>query len=160
VAGSFSATVDTWVDETEARMLAVFREAAQRVIELMQKVGPSVANPDGGEGGNMPVDTGFLRASLLATLNSPSDAIRFKPDNVDAFSYSDGAVSLVILGAQIGDTIYAVYTANYARFVEYGANGRAGYAFVRLAAQNWQQVVDEVARDAQARAAGGAPPVA
>jgi hypothetical protein len=147
--GSFTATIETWVEAVEQRMIAVFRESAQRVIEQMQKVGPSVANPDGGEGGNMPVDTGFLRASLLATLNNPAERVIFRPETVGAFAYSEGQVSLVILAAQIGDTIYAVYTASYARFVEYGTNGREGYAFVRLAAQNWQQIVDEVVKEAR-----------
>jgi hypothetical protein len=146
MASSFSATVDAWVAETEERLIAVFREAAQRVIEKMQV--------PVGAGGNMPVDTGFLRASLLATLNSPAEAIRFKPENVEAFAYADQQVALVIAAARIGDTIYAVYTANYARFQEYGTEGRAGRGFVRLAAQQWQQVVSEVAAEAQARAAG------
>lgn len=180
---NFSATIDNWVDVVvPERALWVFRTAAQRVIEQMQTVGPSVASTkasiaDGigkgrgkrkrqgpvtaaGEGGHMPVDTGFLRASLIATLNAPNEGIRFKPENVDAFSYADGQVSMTILGARIEDVIYAVYTANYARHVEYGANGRAGYGFVRLAAQNWQMVVDEVVQEAKARAPGAAAPPA
>lgn len=160
---SFSAQIDEWVAATEVRMLAVFRESAQRVIAEMQKVGPSVANPDGGVGGNMPVDTGFLRASLLATLNSPATEMTFKDSDVEVYTWQEGQVQLVILGAKIGDVIYAVYTASYARRMEYGFSGtdslgreynQEGYGFVRLASQKWQDIVSAVAAEAKARTSG------
>lgn len=146
MAGQFEAQVGAWVAQTEERMLAVFKEAAQRVIEAMQV---PVAS-----GGNMPVDTGFLRASLLATLNAPSTQVVFRPSDLYTYAFDEGQVSLVIAAARIGDSIFAVYTANYARFQEYGSNGRAGRGFVRLAAQQWQQIVSAVVADAQSRAAG------
>lgn len=157
---SFDAQVDDWVRKTEARMLAVFRESAQRIILEMQKVGPSVKNPGGGAGGAMPVDTGFLRASLMTTLNNPDTTVKFKDDAIGAYVWQEGSVQLVILAARIGDSIYAVYTASYARRMEYGFSGtdslgrtynQSGYGFVRLAAQKWKQVVEEVVRDAKAR---------
>lgn len=157
---SFAAQVNDWVRKTEARMLAVFRESAQRVILEMQKVGPSAKNPGGGAGGAMPVDTGFLRASLMTTLNSPDTTVKFKDDAIGAYVWQEGAIQIVILSAKIGDAIYAVYTASYARRMEYGFSGtdslgrtynQQGYGFVRLAAQKWQTIVQEVVREAQSR---------
>lgn len=155
---SFSAQVGEWATKTKARMIYVFRASAQEVISKMQTVGPSVKNPGGGDGGNMPVDTGFLRASLISTLNDPSTEVKFKEDSVKTYVWDEGQVQLIIAAAQIGDTIYAVYTANYARRMEYGFQGQdslgreynqEGYGFVRLAAQGWQGIVEEVVRRAQ-----------
>ena len=157
---SFSAQVDEWCRQTEARMLAVFRESAQRVISEMQKVGPSAKSPGGGAGGAMPVDTGFLRASLMTTLNQPTSQVKFKDDAIGAYVWEEGQVQLVILAAKIGDSIYAVYTAAYARRMEYGFSGtdslgrtynQRGYGFVRLAAQKWQSIVQAVVAEAKGR---------
>ncbi|WP_290497628.1 hypothetical protein [Hyphomonas sp. UBA4494] len=140
---NFSATVDQWVRETKERMEAVFKESAQRVISDMQE--------PVGAGGNMPVDTGFLRASLRASVNEPSMSFTFRPDEGGAYRYEATQVALTIAGADLGDTIYAVYSANYAHHVEYGAQGRAPRAFVRLAAQKWPQIVNQVALEARSR---------
>lgn len=144
--GSFSASVGAWVAQTKARTLAVRNEAAQRIVEEMNTAGPSVANPGGGQGGHVPVDTGFLRASLLAINGTALPSVRMNPSPDARYSYDEGQVGLVIADAAITDTLTFVYTANYARFME------ERYAFVRLAAQNWQNTVATVAREAQARA--------
>jgi len=49
----------------------------------------------------------------------------------------------VIAGADVGDTIYAGFTASYAGYREHGANGQAPDMFVRAAAQQWQDIVDK-----------------
>lgn len=144
--GSFSAEVGTWVRQTRDRMDAVYRESAQRVVEVMQT--PRAM------GGNLRVDTGFLRASLVATTSSALPALRDKPDGEAKFSYNAGQISLVIAGADIKDPITVVYTASYARPREYGARGYPGDRFVALAAQQWQRIVTEVAAEAQTRAGG------
>lgn len=141
---TFSAQVDGWVRATKERSEAVFKESAQRVVEVIQKPGPSVANPSGGAGGNMPIDTGFLRASLQGSLNGGLPALRDNPGG--SHNYDGGQINLVIAGAKLGDTITMAYGANYARFME------ERYAFVRLGAQQWQQVVNEVANEAKGRA--------
>lgn len=137
---SFAAQVDAWVAKTKERTEAVFKESAQRVLAEAQK--------PVGAGGNMPVDTGFLRASLQATINAPVAAVTFRTEGQQ---YDAASVALVIAGAQLGDTIYGVYTANYARYVEYGSRGRAGRGFVRLAAQQWPQIVSQVVAEAKSR---------
>lgn len=142
---NFAAQVDAWVKKTERRMEAVFKESTQRVVSEMQT--PS------GEGGNMPIDTGFLRNSVQATTDKPipinPNANPVKPvghvrgDVI--YPYRSGDISLTILGSKIGQIIYVTYTAAYARHQE----NRRG--FVRLAAQRWQAIVSEVTREARSR---------
>jgi hypothetical protein len=138
---TFTAQVSDWVMQTKSRMNAVFKESTQRTVELMQT---PVA-----KGGNMPVDTGFLRNSLMGGLNAPKDG---RGDNPGVpVSYNDADIVLTIANAELGDTIFMTYSANYARHVEYGARGRAGRGFVRLATQRWQSTVSQVALEAQQR---------
>lgn len=149
---SFSAAVDDWVKKSQLRMEIVFKESTQRIIAEMQKVGPSKKNPGGGAGGHMPVDLGYLRASLTASLNANEAGITVPPDDAQTFSYKDNNVAMTILSAKLGDTIYAVYTAIYANRMEYGFGSFPGYGFVRLAAQKWDTVVEQVVAEAKLRA--------
>lgn len=141
----FDAQVDAWVKKSTVRMEAVFKTAAQALIVDMQS--PVT------RGGNMPVDTGFLRASLKTTLNAPALDFKANP-GTGLFDWGASEAALTINGAKLGDTVYAVYTANYARHVEYGTSSRSGRRFVGQAVDKWQKRVDEAARDARAR--GGA----
>jgi len=144
--GRFAAEVSAWAAKTKERMDAVHRESAQRIVGVMQT--PRAA------GGNLRVDTGFLRASLVATTTGVLPPTTGKPDEAGAFSYNAGTINLVIAGADIKDPITVVYTANYARAREYGARGQPGDRWVSLAAQQWQRVVSEVVTEAKARAGG------
>ena len=141
---SFSAQVSEWVRQTKERQDAVLREAAQRVTELAQT---PIA-----KGGNLPVDTGFLRASLHASLNGAMPPLREKAAGGGPVAYDSAAVSLVISNAKVGDVITFAYGANYARYVHFGARGRAGRPWILLAAQQWPRLVNEVAAEAQRRA--------
>lgn len=132
--GSFSAKISSWVKETRERRDAVYRGSAQRIVTIMQT--PRA------EGGNLRVDTGFLRASLVATVGGNLPPQTIKPDGVAAFTYDAAAINLVIAGAEINEPITAVYTANYARPREYGARGQAGDRWVALASQRWPAVVE------------------
>lgn len=158
---SFSAQVDAWVKQVKTRELAVFKESAQRVISEMQT--PVKA------GGRMPVDTGFLRASLQATIGTPSSADPGTPrkrqngEEGVIFPLDAGQVALVIADAKLGDTIYATYGAAYARRLEYGFVGedslgrsynQAGKGFVRSAAQKWPQIVGQVSAELKTRITG------
>ena len=146
---SFSAQVDQWAQATEQRMTAVFRESSQRVIADMQT--------PVGAGGNMPIRTGFLRASLVVGINTaPVAATRENPGK-PAAAFQDSSVSAVIAGAEIGDHITASYGANYAAAVEYGTQGRAPRAFVRSAAQRWPSIVASVANELKNRVASTRP---
>lgn len=141
---SFSARIAADVAKIKALRKPIRDEAAQRVIEIMQT--------PVSEGGNMPFKSGFLRASLTATIGAPSFVVRTHPGGDGSFAYNAGAVSLVILDAELEQPISAVYTAIYSRVAEYGGQNRPARRFVGLAAQQWQRVVSEVAAGARQRA--------
>ncbi len=138
---TFSAVVSDWVKATKERQVAVFRESAQRVVEIAQT--PVFL------GGRMRVDTGFLRASLSASLNGALPGLMDRPEGGRAHIYDASAVNLVIADANIGDVITLAYAARYAIFREF-----KGDRFVGMAAQQWPRVVAEVAAEAQRRAGG------
>lgn len=140
--GAFSAKVSAWVKETKARRDAVYRGSAQEIVAGMQT--------PRNEGGNLRVETGYLRSSLVATTSDTLPAVTFKPDGIDAFPYDAGPISLVINGAEISEPITVVYTANYARPREYGARGQPADRWVALAAQRWPQVVEQQCAKARA----------
>ena len=94
-------------------------------------------------GGRLRVDTGFLRASLMAsTAAMPSISPTARPVEGGKYVYNEGQVEAVIAGAEVGDTLYSGYTASYAAAREFGARGQPPDAFVRMAAQNWGMIVD------------------
>ncbi|MNR11049.1 hypothetical protein D3C85_1273300 [compost metagenome] len=137
MATSFSSTVGEWVKGVEGAVEAVVHGSTQEVAAIMQVPGPSVANPSGGEGGAMPVQDGFLRASLVATHSGDFPAATTKPDGDGRYSYSPGPVNLSIVGSPVPGRVTLTYTANYSRFME------VRYGFVRLAAQRWPSIVSE-----------------
>lgn len=144
--GAFAAQVSAFVAKTKERRDLVHKESAKRIVSIMQT--------PRGAGGNLRIDTGFLRASLLATTGTALPSTREKPEGIEVFPYDAGPVNLTINGADIKDPITVVYTANYARYREYGSRGQAGDRWVALAAQRWGQVVTEVCIEAQSRAGG------
>lgn len=110
-------------------MEAIFKQSAQEVVIESQKVRA--------RGGNMRVDTGFLRSSGVSSLHSPEQATVENPytEPNSAPPWSENNVNLTLLPARLGAVFWFVYTANYARIREY----RDG--FVRLAARQWQTIV-------------------
>ena len=136
---NFAASVDDWTRATEQRMLAVFRESTQRVASI-------AAN-------GVPVDTGFARASVRASLDEmPSIDGGAKGERGKGYSADFGNITLTIAGAQLGQTIYVGWTASYILALEYGHSKQAPAGFVRLAAAQWQQIVNGVVQEAQGRA--------
>ncbi len=121
MAKSFAASVDTWVRATKERMDAVVRGSTQDVIAEAQR--------PVSKGGNLPIRTGFLRASLQSSL-------------VGSTSLT-GPESYTLVAGQMeaGDLAVFGWTANYARHVEYGARGVPGRHFVGNAVLQWQQIV-------------------
>lgn len=135
---TFAADVDAWVRKSEALMLLVFQESVQRLLEKVQ-------TPEA-KGGSMPVVTGFLRSSMVVTLNTPHVGFRERSNAWD-YSYDPNQYAMVVSKAKLGDTIYAAFAARYAIFLEYGTRSISPRFFVRNAAQQWPQIVNGVARE-------------
>jgi|TARA_A100001391_G_scaffold205427_1_gene206156 hypothetical protein len=138
MASTFSAQVSAFVAKSEKRMEMVTKEAAQRVgLEVKDRT---------------PVDTGFLRASFMAsTAAMPVIDRNARPSPGGAYADPASEIALVIAGASLGQTIYMGFVASYAYYVEVGANGRSPVGMVGLAAQQWPQIVNDVVAEAKAR---------
>ena len=139
---SFSATVGAWAEKVPNALEAVFKEAAQELVSQMDQLLADMVYdaPPAASGYKR---TGFLRASLMASTTAMPQLTR---DNPGVSVPADlGDVVLVINGADLGDTIFLGYTANYAAFVAFGANGAPPRPWVNLVAQRWVQIVDETA---------------
>lgn len=131
MAKKFSAQVDDYVKQYKGRMRAVALDATLTTINDAQT---TVAN-----GGNMRVDTGFLRASGSASLNGmPTGPSRGESDGV--YAYNDRNVIAAIGSFKVGASIFWGWTAAYARARE------AKDGFLILAVQKWQQTVDASVR--------------
>lgn len=118
-------------------MNAVFNQSVQSLIEDVQ-------TPQA-KGGNMPVDTGFLRNSGHAALNSIPSGESKQPKGYQNTDYDIEAELVVVNNAKLGDRVVFGWTALYAPFME------AKYAFMRLAAQNWDKTVKRNAQKLEQR---------
>ncbi|ACI55694.1 conserved hypothetical protein [Rhizobium leguminosarum bv. trifolii WSM2304] len=135
---SFAAEVSEWCRQFEGAAEAVFQTAAQTVAN---EVRTAVA-----EGGRMPVKTGNLRRSLMASTSAMPTIKEGKE------TFSDSGLELVIAGAELGSTVYLGFQAAYAARMNYGFVGtdslgrtynQAGYGFVDAVAQRWPQIVTQ-----------------
>lgn len=132
---SFAAAVAGWAEKVPEAVEAVRNQSAADVVKDMQTLRS--------EGGRMRYDTGFLWASLMASTSAmPRINPSARPTEGGSYSFDFGQVEAVIAGASLDDTLYFGYTASYAAHREYGANGQPADGFVRLAAMNWQQIVN------------------
>ncbi|TPL06683.1 HK97 gp10 family phage protein [Mesorhizobium sp. B2-4-11] len=135
MAQSFAATVGAWAAKVPNALEAVFKESAQELVSQLNEL--------------VPVDTGFLRASLMASTSAMPQLTRA---NAGVPVPSDlGDIVLVIAGADLGDTLYLGYTANYAAYVHYGAQGRAPRPWVTMVAQRWEMIAAEKAAEVKSR---------
>lgn len=141
---SFTAQVKDWTKRTEKAQEHIFKSATQRLVDAM------LLSRE--RGGNMPVVTGNLYRSLLAS-TSAMPSVRA---GVQEFPDNSGQVAMTINSANLGDTIYLGFQAAYARRVNYGFVGtdslgrtynQSGSNFVGLAAQRWQEFVDDAIRE-------------
>lgn len=130
---SFSAAVDSWVKQTNERMTAIFKSSTQEVsARVTGYLSGQLVN----------VQTGFLRASQRASTESmPPIDPSAEPKPGAHYAVDFGQISLVIAGAELGDTIFLGLTAKYGPYLEYGTSKIAPRGFVRLAAAQWQEIV-------------------
>lgn len=122
---TFAASVNAYVRKASHRMEAVFKQSVQEVAIQ--------ANVPVAQGGNMRVDTGFLRNSQVAALNEEPSGPSKNGD--DPQGNPDADVAMVISQASVGDVIWVGWSANYARHREYQDG------FLDSALQDWQKIV-------------------
>ena len=130
---NFAATVSEWAQKVDGALELIFKEACQELVTQLNAI--------------VPVATGFLRASLVASTTA-MPMIRQTDGDIPG---DLGEIVLVIAGAEIGDVLYLGYCASYAAYVHYGANGRPGRPWVDMVAQRWQQIVAAKAAEVKAR---------
>lgn len=130
---TFTAEIKNWSDKALRNIDLVTKQATQDTLEQMSERQPSIKETGTFEIGKVPVDTGALINSQIASINGAVVA--------------SGPVeySAVILGMELGDTVEAVFTAEYARAIEYGTSKFPGRFFVRSAVQGWQGNVNAAA---------------
>jgi hypothetical protein len=139
VASKFGNQVRAFAEKAKQRQEAIFRESAQAVMDQ--------ANTPEGKGGKLPVDTGFLRNSVVASKDGPATS-------------ESGEPALVFAALQLGESVWAGWTAAYALRMEHGFSGKdslgrqyeqKGKGFMRAATQNWDFIVNEVTAKVKAR---------
>lgn len=130
MAQTFTAQMNAFRDKTKAQMRAVLSASVQDVV--------SAAQLPVAQGGRMPVDTGFLRNSLVSELNGAQVA-------QGAGSYTLAAASM-----EPGDVARFGWTAEYALRIENGFVGQdalgrnfnqQGRHFVEGASAQWPAIV-------------------
>lgn len=135
-----TATVNAWVLKSKKRMVRIVQGSTVELIEI--------ANTPTAKGGNMRVDTGFLRASGQVSFNGmPTGPSRGRErsgeeaPNAVIYPYGNEPNELALAKVKLGDRIFFGWTANYARYREYKDG------FMRLAVQKWNAIVQrEVAK--------------
>ena len=124
---SFAAQIADWADRTDDKMRRVTQQSIQDVMTIAQT---TVA-----QGGNMPVDLGFLRNSLVSSL-----------DGVEVAEGED-SYTLAIAGMQLGQPMRFAWTAEYAIPRHYAVGvGQGGGLWRDLAAAQWQDIVTKNAK--------------
>lgn len=123
----FTADVRAFADKTADQMLRVAKQSIQDVVKQAQT---PVA-----KGGDMPVDTSFLRNSLVTS-------VRGSEAGAGGDSYVLGLSSL-----QLGDPFQVAWTADYAIARHYAVGvGQGGGLWRDRAAQRWSSYVERNAR--------------
>ena len=137
MASRLSADVRRFAEKAKQRNLAIFRQSVQ---ELAERSNVPIA-----QGGKMPVDTDFLRASQGASrVGLPYGPTKGQKDMVYQTPFS-GPIALVTAQAVLGDTIWVGWTAEYAIYME------ARYGFMRSEAQNWTYTVERITAEVRTR---------
>jgi len=123
----FASAVTDWAKKTEHQQAEVLHESLRQLDKEVEA--------------NVPVLTGNLKNSRAISTLAPV-AIDWK---VKKFREPDDAINNAIAGVEVGATAWLGFRAPYAHIIE------EKYAYLRLAAQRWQQVVNEAARIVKAR---------
>lgn len=131
----FAATISEWGQSELDRMLAIFQTSAEMIFNDMTE-----------PGGRVPRVSGNLARSAIASTEMMPTIRPEAQDYPDRSAESIG----VILGADLGETVYIGFQAAYAARVNYGFVGtdslgrlynQIGRGFVEAAQQDWPQTV-------------------
>lgn len=131
--------IEAWVSKVKTAWELIRKESIIEMVRQMQAI--------------VPVDTGFLRASLVASTNRLPLAVLENPHPSGALVYplDTADVELVIHNAASDDTIFLGYTAQYAAYVHYGAQGRPARPWVDMIAQRWPVIVAQKTAEVRMR---------
>lgn len=137
MSGNVGRTASLFEMKARQRNIAIFRGTVE---ELARRANTPIA-----QGGKLPVDTGFLRASQAGSrIGMPYGPGQGNKDTKYTAPFS-GPIELVTAQANLGDTVWVGWTAMYARFME------ARYGFMRSEAQNWTYIVQRVTAEVNTR---------
>lgn len=133
---SFSETIGKWASQTPERVGAVHKRALEKLAMEMTRTKA--------EGGNVPVDTGNLYRSLVASTSG-------MPPTSDKPAVGSN-INSVIAVLSTNQPVWFGYTAKYARRMNFGFVGadtlgrvynQQGNHFVERAVAMWPQIVAE-----------------
>lgn len=141
---SFAQQVAEMVENQKKVLEGVVKDAIQDTVHDAQLQGPSVANPSGGKGGSMPVDSGYLRASGGASLSGYPSGGAAKVAGV-TYNYNENDINVVISQLKLGDSFFFGWTAEYALVQNYR------YGFRDKAVQNFSDHAMKRAAEAKQR---------
>lgn len=145
----FIADVRKFADKTADQMLRVAKQSIQDTVRYAQKTAA--------QGGNMPVDTGFLRNSLVVSV-SGTERAKGKPEAGKDSETGNESVILGLSSMELGDPFQVAWVAEYALRQHYGFVGndklgrtynQGGYLWRDKAAQLWPITVARNARKVQ-----------
>lgn len=138
--GAFSDQIGAWAAKTQKRTEAVYQRSVELMGEEMARTKP--------EGGRVPIDTGNLSRSLLAsTEGMPKTSDKVPPGS---------NVGLVAATLRLDQPVWLGYTAVYSRVANYGFVGadklgrvynQAGNYFVEGAIMKWPELVKKAVEE-------------
>ena len=140
--GRFTATVSKWTADSKEAVMETVRQSTLKTYEDM------IRPRDGG--GNMPVKSGYLRASARASYRVMPRILRSRQGKEGQFYSPSRQVQEAIEALPTGGKIHIGFQAAYAAKANYGGAKQKGSLFLEQAAQKWKSNVavteDEVGK--------------
>ena len=96
-----------------------------------------------------PVVHGFLRGSWYASVNDPLDRSEGEGQKDKPGKQTAAQISLTLKDAHLGDKIYLLNSASYARHVEFGTATQRPQAFIRGTLARAEQIASDTAKRIQ-----------
>jgi hypothetical protein len=145
--GKFTDAIDSWVEETQERMDAVYARFVELVADDLTITTTY--------GGNLPHKTGNLMRSLLgSTAGMP-------PQGAPGTTYAGADIGLITAGIAYGTDVWIGFQANYARRMNYGFVGadslgrvynQEGFGFIEATVAKAPQLAAQAVAEVKQRA--------